>query len=78
MVRPYILGADRFFASRKACHPCCFPLDTLPLTVRQWTCPACGAVRARDKNAAKEFPRRDLLRQLHYKRSNSVSGKARP
>ena len=47
-----IVVADRFFASSKTCSDCGHKLDELPLAVRQWTCPACGAHHDRDVNAA--------------------------
>jgi putative transposase len=47
-----VVVADRFFASSKTCSACGHTLDALPLSVREWTCPACGAVHDRDVNAA--------------------------
>jgi putative transposase len=47
-----IVVADRFFASSKTCSACRHKLDDLPLSLRQWTCPDCGAVHDRDVNAA--------------------------
>jgi len=47
-----IVVADRWFASSKTCSSCGHKLDELPLSVRQWTCPVCGAVHDRDVNAA--------------------------
>jgi putative transposase len=44
--------ADRFFASSKTCSGCGHKLESLPLSVREWTCPQCGAVHDRDVNAA--------------------------
>lgn len=44
--------ADRFYASSKTCSACGHKLDDLPLSVRVWTCPACGSVHDRDVNAA--------------------------
>jgi putative transposase len=44
--------ADRFFASSKTCSACGHKLDDLPLSVRDWTCPACGTLHDRDVNAA--------------------------
>lgn len=44
--------ADRFFASSKTCSACGHKLDILPLSVREWACPACGGVHDRDVNAA--------------------------
>ena len=44
--------ADRWFASSKKCSCCGHKLDDLPLSVREWTCSACGAVHDRDVNAA--------------------------
>jgi putative transposase len=50
-----VVVADRFFASSKTCSACGHKLDDLPLSVREWTCPACGAQQERDVNAAKNL-----------------------
>lgn len=49
-----VVVADRFFASSKICSAsgCGYKVDKLPLSVREWTCPACGASHDRDVNAA--------------------------
>ncbi len=49
-----VVVADRFFASSKTCSTpgCGHKVDKLPLSVREWTCPVCGAVHDRDVNAA--------------------------
>ncbi len=47
-----VVVADRWFASSKTCSGCGHRLETLSLSVRQWACPACGAVHDRDVNAA--------------------------
>ncbi len=47
-----VVVADRFYASSKTCSCCGHKLDDLPLSVREWTCPACGAMHDRDHNAA--------------------------
>lgn len=44
--------ADRWFASSKTCSSCGHKLAELPLSVRQWQCPACQAEHDRDINAA--------------------------
>jgi putative transposase len=43
---------DRFFPSSKRCHDCGHIVDRLPLSIRAWACPECGAVHDRDENAA--------------------------
>src|SRR5262249_50326148 len=43
---------DKFFPSSKLCSSCGHLLDELPLCVREWGCPACGAYHDRDVNAA--------------------------
>ena len=48
----HVVVADRFYASSKTCSACGHKLDDLPLSVRQWTCPKCGAHHDRDVNAA--------------------------
>ncbi|EIJ36253.1 RNA-guided endonuclease InsQ/TnpB family protein [Thiothrix nivea] len=47
-----VIVADRFFASSKTCSACGEKREKLPLSVRQWDCPACGASHDRDVNAA--------------------------
>ena len=47
-----ILKVSRFFASSKICSHCHYKLDTLPLSVRHWTCPSCQTHHDRDTNAA--------------------------
>ena len=47
-----IVVADRWFPSSKTCSACGTVLEELSLSVREWTCPDCGAVHDRDVNAA--------------------------
>lgn len=47
-----VVVADRFYASSKTCSSCGEKLDELPLSVRSWICPSCGANHDRDVNAA--------------------------
>ncbi|MDD2729099.1 zinc ribbon domain-containing protein [Malikia sp.] len=47
-----VIVADRWYPSSKTCSGCGHQLDQLPLSVREWTCPHCGAVHDRDVNAA--------------------------
>jgi len=47
-----VVLADRFFPSSKLCSACGTIQDELPLTVRVWTCAACGTTHDRDLNAA--------------------------
>ena len=50
-----IVMADRWFASSKTCSDCGWKLEELPLSVRSWICPNCGAEHERDVNAAKNL-----------------------
>jgi len=43
---------DRFFPSSKTCNSCQFVVDSLPLNIREWTCPKCHSHLDRDANAA--------------------------
>lgn len=47
-----VVVADRWFASSKTCSDCGYRLEALPLSVRHWVCPECGAYHDRDVNAA--------------------------
>lgn len=44
--------ADRFYDSSKTCSACNEKPGVLPLSVREWTCAACGEVQDRELNAA--------------------------
>src|SRR3989440_1818738 len=43
---------DPFYASSKTCSECGYGMEVLPLSVREWTCPACQTTHDRDVNAA--------------------------
>jgi putative transposase len=47
-----IVVVDRWFPSSKTCSCCGVVADAMPLSVRDWTCAACGAEHDRDLNAA--------------------------
>ncbi|PWR10679.1 transposase [Micromonospora sicca] len=49
-----VITVDRWFPSSKLCSACGALQQSLPLSVRQWTCP-CGAVHDRDINAARNI-----------------------
>jgi putative transposase len=48
----YINPIDRFFPSSKRCSHCGSVIGKLPLRIRSWKCPECGATHDRDINAA--------------------------
>jgi putative transposase len=50
-----LIAIDRWFPSSKTCSGCGHLMAELPLHLREWTCPACGAVHDRDVNAAKNI-----------------------
>jgi putative transposase len=47
-----VVVADRWFPSSKTCSVCGDVKTTLPLSVREWTCPHCQTHHDRDINAA--------------------------
>ncbi|MFC9087772.1 RNA-guided endonuclease InsQ/TnpB family protein [Nocardiopsis dassonvillei] len=49
-----LVVVDRFFPSSKTCSTpgCGYVHASLPLNVREWTCPGCGITHDRDVNAA--------------------------
>ncbi|WP_394792929.1 RNA-guided endonuclease TnpB family protein [Armatimonas sp.] len=50
-----VLVIGRFMPSSKTCSSCGYKLEALPLCVRSWQCPGCGAGHDRDVNAAKNL-----------------------
>ncbi|MBE3549788.1 MAG: IS200/IS605 family element transposase accessory protein TnpB [Brockia lithotrophica] len=46
---------NRYEPTSKTCSSCGHVLPELPLSVRAWTCPVCGAHHDRDENAAKNL-----------------------
>lgn len=51
-----VVTVDRFFPSSQLCSACGTQWSgTKDLSVREWTCPVCGAVHDRDVNAAKNI-----------------------
>jgi putative transposase len=50
-----VVAIDRFFPSTRACSACGVIGAKKPLSVRSWTCDACGAAHDRDVNAAKNI-----------------------
>lgn len=56
-----LVTIDRFYASSQLCAECGTQWPgTKDLSVRAWTCPACGAVHDRDRNAAKNILKEGL------------------
>ncbi|MEU4448622.1 RNA-guided endonuclease TnpB family protein [Actinosynnema sp. NPDC050801] len=50
-----LVVVDRWYPSTKTCSRCGHLLDRIPMNVREWTCPGCGAEHDRDVNAAKNI-----------------------
>ena len=50
-----VVVADRWFPSSKTCSACGSVQQDMPLSVRQWICPDCGACHDRDLNAARNL-----------------------
>ena len=50
-----LVQIDRFSPSSKRCQACVHTVAALPLEVRRWACPACGAVLDRDVTAAQSI-----------------------
>jgi putative transposase len=50
-----VVVVDRWFPSSKTCSACGTVQETMPLAIRQWTCPDCGSIHDRDVNAARNL-----------------------
>jgi putative transposase len=64
---------SRWLPSTKRCSACGHTLESLPLSTRRWTCPACGAEHDRDINAAKNILAAGLTQQ-HEQRTAGLAG----
>ncbi len=63
----------RFVPTSQVCSDCGVNDGPKPLSVRQWSCPACGAMHDRDVNAA-----RNILAAGRAERRNACGGDVRP
>ncbi|MFQ6326565.1 RNA-guided endonuclease InsQ/TnpB family protein [Nocardia sp. CWNU-33] len=50
-----LVVVDRWLPSSKTCGSCGFLAESMPLSVREWTCQECGAIHDRDINAARNI-----------------------
>lgn len=60
-----IYRVDRFFPSSKTCSVCGCIQEKMPLNIREWICPDCGAHHDRDINAAINLVRRATSEFTH-------------
>ena len=57
-----LVAIDRYFPSSKTCSKCGVVQESMPLSVREWTCPECNTTHDRDINAAKNIKTAGLLK----------------
>ena len=50
-----LVRIDRWYPSSKRCCDCGYTAPKMPLNVREWVCPKCGAIHDRDVNAARNI-----------------------
>jgi putative transposase len=67
------LRTDRFEPTSQVCSACGVNDGPKPLSIREWTCPGCGAVHDRDVNAA-----RNILALGRRERLNACGDGVRP
>lgn len=71
-----VIAIDQFFPSSKRCSCCGFTMQKMPLDVRKWHCPECGADHDRDINAARNIKAAGLAVLAHGEPVNPESHKA--
>ncbi|HEX5495000.1 MAG TPA: RNA-guided endonuclease TnpB family protein [Mycobacteriales bacterium] len=71
---------SRWFPSSKQCSHCHTVVDSLPLTIREWTCPGCGTVHDRDLNASTTIRAegRRIVAAGRAETKNACGGTVRP
>jgi len=60
-----LVGIDKWFPSSKRCSDCGHTVAKMPLKIRSWTCPECGAIHDRDINAARNVLAAGLAVSAH-------------
>lgn len=60
-----LIGIDRWYPSSKRCADCGYTMHKMPLSVREWACPACGSIHDRDVNAARNILAAGLAVSAH-------------
>jgi putative transposase len=60
-----LIGIDRWYPSSKRCSDCGHTVSKMPLNVREWVCPECGATHDRDINAARNVLAAGLAVSAH-------------
>ncbi|MEX3038780.1 RNA-guided endonuclease TnpB family protein, partial [Serratia fonticola] len=68
-----VVAIDQFFPSSKCCSCCGFTMEKMPLDVRNWHCPECGAEHDRDINAARNIKAAGLAVLAHGEPVNPES-----
>ena len=68
-----VVAIDPFFPSSKRCSCCGFTMQKMPLDVRKWSCPECGADHDRDINAARNIKAAGLAALAHGEQVNPES-----
>jgi putative transposase len=68
-----LVGIDRWYPSSKRCSDCGHTVARMPLNVREWTCPECGAIHDRDVNAARNVLAAGLAVSAHGESVNPMS-----
>ena len=71
-----VVAIDPFFPSSKRCSCRGFVMQKMPLDVRKWHCPECGADHDRDVNAARNIKAAGLAVLAHGEPVNPESHKA--
>lgn len=56
-----LIKLNTFFPSSKLCSSCSCKMDKMPLCIREWQCPICGAFHDRDINAACNIRNQTIL-----------------
>jgi putative transposase len=60
-----LIGIDTWYPSSKRCSACGHTVPKLELSVRAWSCPACGTTHDRDVNAARNVLAAGLAVSAH-------------